>query len=76
VRFRDCAQFAIPEGASLDAAPAALGAWAEGMGGPGPGNPHEYKVDCLSMNIWTKPQVGEKAKGTPQKRYQQILSLY
>jgi carboxylesterase type B len=36
----------------------ALAAYGEGMGGKG----HKYTEDCLGLNIWTKPQTGEKAK--------------
>jgi carboxylesterase type B len=35
-----------------------LRAYGEGMGGKG----NEYGEDCLGINIWTKPQTGEKAK--------------
>jgi cholinesterase len=33
-----------------------------GMGSPTADDPHTYDEDCLGINIWTKPQKGEKAK--------------
>jgi carboxylesterase type B len=41
----------------MQASPA-LAAYGEGMGGKG----HNYTEDCLGINIWTKPQTGDKAK--------------
>ncbi|TID21650.1 acetylcholinesterase precursor [Venturia nashicola] len=52
----DCSQ---PTGAGgpMQASPA-LKAYGDGMGGAN----HTYTEDCLGINIWTKPQTGEKAK--------------
>lgn len=35
-----------------------LRAYGEGMGDKG----NAYSEDCLALNVWTKPQTGEKAK--------------
>jgi cholinesterase len=52
----DCSQ-PLGAGGPMQASPA-LAAYGEGMGGKG----HKYTEDCLGINIWTKPQTGEKAK--------------
>jgi carboxylesterase type B len=33
-----------------------------GMGEPTKDDPHVVSEDCLTLNVWTKPQVGEKKK--------------
>ncbi|QDS74501.1 hypothetical protein FKW77_007054 [Venturia effusa] len=52
----DCSQ---PLGAAvtMNGSPM-LKAYGTGMGGEG----HNYTEDCLGINIWSKPQTGEKAK--------------
>jgi cholinesterase len=32
------------------------------MGAPTTEDPHAYDENCLAINIWTKPQTGEKSK--------------
>jgi len=39
-----------------------LRSFGRGMGISTPENLHTYSEDCLHLNIWTKPQIGEKAK--------------
>lgn len=46
---------------ATQATPALL-AYGEMMGGGSAEVPHKYDEDCLSMNVWTKPQTGEKTK--------------
>ena len=33
-----------------------------GVGLPTSEDPHVFSEDCLTLNIWTKPQTGEKSK--------------
>jgi hypothetical protein len=42
--------------------PEGLKGYGIGMGAPTPNDPHKYDEDCLGLNIWTKPQTGEKSK--------------
>jgi hypothetical protein len=42
--------------------PPGLKGYGIGMGAPTPTDPHKYDEDCLGLNIWTKPQTGEKSK--------------
>jgi hypothetical protein len=42
--------------------PEGLKGYGIGMGAPTPTDPHKYDEDCLGLNIWTKPQTGEKSK--------------
>lgn len=36
--------------------------YGEASGGGTPQNPHNSSEDCLSINVWTKPQIGEANK--------------
>ncbi|KAF1990719.1 alpha/beta-hydrolase [Aulographum hederae CBS 113979] len=40
----------------------AFTAYGTGMGGGSAEDPHKYEEDCLSINVWTKPESGEKSK--------------
>lgn len=56
----DCVQY-LGSGSTTLATPALL-AYGAAMGGGTPGHPHNYSENCLSVNVWTKPQTGEKQK--------------
>ena len=56
----DCIQF-IGTGSTTLASPALL-AYGAAMGGGTPEHPHTYSENCLSINVWTKPQTGERKK--------------
>jgi cholinesterase len=45
-----------------DSGPPGVRAYGIGMGTPTAADPHKYDEDCLGLNIWTKPQIGEKSK--------------
>jgi carboxylesterase type B len=49
-------------GMSTSGGPEELKGYGIGMGAPTPNDPHKYDEDCLGLNIWTKPQTGEKSK--------------
>lgn len=57
----DCIQYLGGINSSVLANPLVI-AYGEAMGGGLPGQPHNYSEDCLGVNVWTKPQTGEKRK--------------
>ena len=62
LRFAPPTRF-TPNSTTFDANPSpAVLAYGEAMGGGLPGQPHTYSENCLSVNVWTKPQTGELAK--------------
>jgi cholinesterase len=56
----DCMQYAKAGGSTMGTAE--LAAYGAGMGGGTKDNPHSFSEDCLGINVWTKPQSGEKGK--------------
>jgi len=49
-------------GQGTSGGPKELEGYGIGMGAPTPEDPHKYDENCLGLNIWTKPQTGEKTK--------------
>jgi hypothetical protein len=62
VNYSDCVPFMGSNAQGTSNGPPGLRGYGIGMGAPTPDDPHNYDEDCLGLNIWTKPQTGEKSK--------------
>lgn len=58
----DCIQYLGGSTAAAALSNPAVLAYGEAMGGGMPGALHNYSEDCLGLNVWTKPQTGERRK--------------
>jgi Carboxylesterase family len=57
--IQDLVKFVETNTSSLSALPSELLALGEALGG---GAGHTFNEDCLTLNVWTKPQIGEQKK--------------